>query len=132
MQVVVGAAVLDPVMRPGRVLLAQRSRPPAAAGRWEFAGGKVEDGETERTALVRECHEELGVLVRVGGRIGPELVVGDGRYLLRVYAAYLEHGVPAALDHRAIAWYAADELDDVDWIPADRPLVPALREFLAG
>ena len=130
-QVVVGAAVLDPVTRPGRVLLAQRSSPPNAAGQWEFAGGKVEDGESEQEALVRECLEELGVLVRVAERVGPELVIGDGRYLLRVYTAYLERGVPAALDHQAIAWYAADELDHLDWIPGDRPIIPALRRVLA-
>ena len=57
MLLVVGAAVV----RDGRVLACRRTAPPAAAGRWEFPGGKVEPGESPDAALVRELHEELGV-----------------------------------------------------------------------
>jgi 8-oxo-dGTP diphosphatase len=127
--VVVGAAIV----RDGRVLACARAHPPATAGKWEFPGGKVESGETETEALARECREELGVAIAVGDRIGGDQVLRHGRSVLRVYLASL-HGTaqPAALEHSALRWLAADELDQVDWLPADRPIVAALRPQLTA
>ncbi|MFV2024265.1 (deoxy)nucleoside triphosphate pyrophosphohydrolase [Solwaraspora sp. WMMD937] len=126
-QVVVGAAiVLD-----GRVLACARTHPPGAAGKWEFPGGKVESGETETDALIRECREELGVAITVGDRIGPDRPLGHGRSVLRVYlAGLLGPAQPTALEHSALRWLAADELDQVTWLPADRPIVAELRPLL--
>ncbi|MEN3362676.1 MAG: 8-oxo-dGTP diphosphatase [Mycobacteriales bacterium] len=123
-QVVVGAALLDPA---GRVLAAQRSRPPELAGRWEFPGGKVEPGESETAALIRECQEELGVRVRLDARLGGDLPVQGGAGVLRVWTGRITAGQPSAREHRALRWLAPDELDDVDWLPADRPLIDLLR-----
>ncbi len=125
-QLVVGAAVI----RDGRVLSAQRSEPPALAGLWEFPGGKVEPGETEHDALVRECAEELGLRLQVHDRVGPEVAVGDGRYLLRVWAASVLEGEIRLSDHSAVRWLSEDELGDVEWIPADAPIVAALPPLL--
>ncbi len=121
-----GAALL----RDGRVLAARRTRPPHLAGLWEFPGGKVEPGETEPQALVRELSEELGVRAAVGPRLGPDLPVGE-TLVLRVYLASTDDE-PAALDHDAHRWLAADELDAVPWIPVDAPLVDELRRVLAA
>ena len=126
--VVVGAALLDGA---GRVLAAARSSPPELAGRWEFPGGKVEPGETERAALVRECQEELGVVVVVGDRLGGDVQVNGGRAVLRVWTGQVVAGVPVAREHSALRWLAVDQLDSVDWLPADRPLVDLLRSSLA-
>lgn len=123
MQVIVGAAIVSS----GRVLACERALPAALAGRWEFPGGKVEPGETEAGALVRECEEELGVQITVGPRIGDDIVLGHGRALLRVYLAALVRGEPQALEHSALKWLAPDELDTVDWLPADKPIVEALK-----
>ena len=123
-RVVVGAALL----RGGRVLAARRARPPHLAGLWEFPGGKVEPGESEQQALARELREELGVHADVGGRLGPDLPVGD-TLVLRVYLATTDDE-PRALDHDAHRWLAAHELDAVPWIPVDAPLVDELRTLL--
>jgi len=113
----------------GRVLAARRSAPPATAGGWEFPGGKVEPGESATAALIRECREELGVTVRVGELLGAADITAD--LVLRVYAAVLEAGEPQPLeDHDELRWLTAAELDDVAWLPADRPVLPALRERL--
>jgi len=120
---VVGAALFDP---DGRVLAAQRDRPPELAGRWEFPGGKVEPGESETAALVRECREELGVGIQVQDRLGGDLPVAGGG-LLRVWRGRITTGQPSPREHRALRWLAPDELDDVDWLPADRPLIDLLR-----
>ena len=67
-------------------------------------------GEDERAALVRECREELGAGIVVGGRLGPDLVLANG-WVLRLYLAGLEPGAePVAGEHRAIRWLPADRL----------------------
>jgi 8-oxo-dGTP diphosphatase len=124
---VVGAAVI----RDGRVLASRRTEPPRLAGLWEFPGGKVEPGESDAQALVRELREELQVEVEVGERLGGDLPIGDTA-VLRVYLCRLVSGEPALLDHDAHRWLAADELLDVPWIPVDLPLVHQLAPLLAS
>ena len=123
---VVGGAVL----RDGRVLASRRTEPPRLAGLWEFPGGKLEPGETDAQALVRELREELQVEVLVGERVGGDLLIGETA-VLRVYLCALVSGEPALVDHDAHRWLAADELFDVPWIPVDLPLVQQLRGVLA-
>jgi 8-oxo-dGTP diphosphatase len=127
-KVVVGAAIIAD----GRVLACARSAPPEVAGMWEFPGGKVEPGESETAALVRECAEELAVRVEIGDRVGRNVRMAHGRSVLKVYAARLLHGDrPKALEHSALRWLSAAELDTVTWLPADAPIVAALRPLLA-
>lgn len=126
-KVVVGAAILSG----GRVLACARSAPPEVAGRFEFPGGKVEPGETETDAVARECAEELGITVRAGARLGVDVPLGNGWAVLRVYLAeLLGDAQPRALEHRELRWLAVDELDSVPWLPADLPIVEALRTHL--
>lgn len=128
LKVVVGAAIITD----GRVLACARSAPPEVAGRWEFPGGKVEPGEGETAALVRECAEELAVRVAVGDRVGPDVPMAHGRSVLKVYLARLLHGdEPQPLEHSELRWLSAAELDTVTWLPADAPVVAALRPLLA-
>ncbi len=128
-RIIGGAAINDR----GRVLACERSSPPEVAGRWEFPGGKVEPGETEREALVRECDEELGVRVEVGVRVGRDVRLAHGRATLRVYAArLLDADQPQALEHADLRWLGVDELHTVVWLPADAPIVAALPPFLAA
>ncbi|MET8526148.1 (deoxy)nucleoside triphosphate pyrophosphohydrolase [Micromonospora sp. NPDC005172] len=127
LKVIVGAAII----RDGRVLACARSAPPEVAGMWEFPGGKVEPGEGEAEALIRECAEELAVRVEIGGRVGRNVRMAHGRSVLKVYAARLLHGdEPQALEHQALRWLTVDELDSVTWLPADAPIVAALRPHL--
>jgi len=124
-QVVVGAAIV----RAGRILAARRSAPAAAAGGWEFPGGKVEPGESHAAALARECREELGVEIAVGELLGTADIAAG--FVLHVHVAALITGEPQPLeDHDELRWLAADELDDVPWLPADRPVLAAARERL--
>jgi 8-oxo-dGTP diphosphatase len=128
---VVGAAVVDG----GRVLVAQRSGGPYD-GRWEFPGGKLEPGESDLAALVRECQEELGVGIAPQAFLGEVLLDGSvaggapGESTLRLWSARLESGDLVAHEHAQLRWVAGDELADLDWIDADRPLLPAVRALL--
>lgn len=125
--VIVGTAIVR-----GRALLAQqRSYPADAAGLWELPGGRVEPGEADMDAVVRECQEELGVEVAVGSPVGPDVALPKGK-LLRIYRASLVDPAaePHPHDHAALRWLKAGELGSVDWLPADRVLLPALRQML--
>jgi 8-oxo-dGTP diphosphatase len=129
MQVVVGVALVHG----GRVLAARRSYPSASAGRWEFPGGKVDVGETPAEAAGREIAEELGCRVEVTGWLAPEVRISDG-LVLRVATAVLVDGEPVPRDgeHDAVRWLRADQLDEVDWLPADRPFTGPLGKALGA
>ncbi len=122
--------VATALVRDGRVLAAQRTRPPALAGRWELPGGRVEAGESEPDALTRECREELGIAVRATGRLGTDLPLDAA--VLRVHTAVFEPGSaePRALEHAGLRWVGPAELDGVDWVDADRAVVADLRALL--
>ncbi|MER7010988.1 NUDIX domain-containing protein [Saccharopolyspora sp. NPDC000359] len=126
--IVVGTAIVHK----GRLLAQQRAYPAPDAGRWELPGGRVEPGEDEPTAVVRECQEELAVEVRPTGRVGTDVPLSNGM-LLRIHAAELVDptAVPEAVEHRALRWVTADELTGLDWLDADRVLVHNLRDLLA-
>jgi 8-oxo-dGTP diphosphatase len=124
--VIVGAAIVVD----GRVLGCERAEPPEAAGKWEFPGGKVEPGESDVAALVRECAEELGVQVAIGDRIGEDIPLAHGRAVLRVWLARLLSGTPEPLEHASLRWFGPDDLDSVPWLPADAPIVAELSSLL--
>jgi 8-oxo-dGTP diphosphatase len=128
---VVGAAVVRFDVARGRrqVLGSRRTAPPQLAGYWEFAGGKVEPGESDEQALVRELREELGVEAVVGEQVGDDLEIGRTA-VLRVYLAELVAGEPALIDHDEHRWLGADELLDVPWLPVDLPVVGELQRLL--
>ncbi|WP_238598571.1 NUDIX domain-containing protein [Saccharothrix sp. ALI-22-I] len=124
-RVVVGAAII----RNGLLLAQQRSYPADAAGKWELPGGRVEPDETDHAAVVRECSEELNVTVEPGDQVGPDVPLRSD-LLLRVFAAHLTDGEPEAVEHHALRWLTAADLDTLDWLPADRVLLPALHPLL--
>jgi 8-oxo-dGTP diphosphatase len=116
------------IVRDGQLLAARRSRPVALAGGWEFPGGKVESGEDGPAALVRECAEELGVVVRVGPRLG---AAADGDIRIVLFGAALERGEPAALqDHDELRWLVPAAVRDVAWLPLDLQLLAAAHAYL--
>ena len=134
---VVGAAVVDDLVAPRRLLAARRSDPPSLAGRWELPGGKVEPGESPVAALHRELREELGIAVRLGGEVadvGARAWPLSDRYEMRVWLAAVTEGTPAPLtSHDRLRWLAPSAWDDVDWLDGDRPVLRVLRRsFAAG
>jgi 8-oxo-dGTP diphosphatase len=126
------AVVATALVRDGRVLIAQRTRPPELAGRWELPGGRVEPGEDEAAAVVRECREELATEVVPDGRVGTDLPISVGA--LRVHQAHPVPGAPEprALEHAAVRWVDAAEVPAVDWVDADRAVVGDLVRILSS
>lgn len=128
--IVVGAAII----RDGAVLAAQRAEPASMRGGWEFPGGKVDPGETEEAALVRECREELGVEVRPLRRLDREVPFPPRPEgppaVLRLWTAELVSGEPRLLEHLALRWLTPDTLDEVAWLPTDLPFIGEVRAAL--
>ena len=122
---VVAGALYDDL---GRVLIAQRPPGKALAGRWEFPGGKIHDGEDAYGALVRELQEELGVAVDAAERLMFYAACYPGRTIwLDVWLVRRWHGVPTGLDAQAFEWVERGCLRDHDILEADAPIIAALE-----
>jgi 8-oxo-dGTP diphosphatase len=122
---VVAAALFD---SQGRVLIAERPAGKHMAGWWEFPGGKVAAGESDREALVRELHEELGIEARPDAEIMtlthdyPDRVVD-----LVLWRAAILSGEPRGLDGQLLKWVGTDTLGREKLLEADRPFIAALQ-----
>ena len=123
---VVAAALFDDG---GRVLIAQRPAGKALAGRWEFPGGKVAAGESERDALRRELREELGIEVTAARpfmRLSHAYEDRDVELSLWIVERFA--GKPRSLDAQALKWVLPAQLPGEDILEADRPFIAALLE----
>jgi len=122
--------VVAAVVRRGEAVLVTRRRDASGApGQWEFPGGKVEAGEAEPDALVREIREELGCAVE----IGPLLLRHEHRYPaleveLAFYAARFPPGAePQPVGVAALSWAGPGTLHGYDFLEADRAVLGALE-----
>ena len=127
---VVAAALVD---RDNRVLLAQRPEGKSLAGLWEFPGGKLDPGETPEAALIRELKEELGIDV-TASCLAPFAFASHDyerfHLLMPLYLCRRWKGIPTPREGQTLAWVRANQLADYAMPPADKPLIPLLRDFL--
>jgi len=127
---VVAVALID---ADGRVLLAQRPEGRRLAGLWEFPGGKMDDGESPEAALIRELREELGIDTRESC-LAP-LTFASHRYedfhlLMPLYVCRRWQGMVSAREGQRLAWVRAERLESYAMPPADKPLIPVLKDLL--
>ena len=114
---VVGAIIKDG----DRYLVGQRQANKAQGGMWEFMGGKIEPGETPEEALARECREELALEIENEHIIDsvvheyPEKTIR----LTLISCSPKSGSNPKALEHQQIRWVTRDEMDAIDFAPAD-------------
>lgn len=123
---VVAVALLD---SSGRVLMQKRRQHKQHGGLWEFPGGKVEDGESLESALLREIEEELGIELLVSA-LAPVSFASrpDQPHVVLLYSCTDWRGTAAALDAEEIGWFNLGGLDSLPMPPLDVPLAAALRK----
>ena len=113
-----------------RFLACQRPAHKARGLLWEFVGGKVEPGETPEDALIRECREELDVTVAPRDVFMtviheyPDLTVR-----LILFNAVIAEGTPKLLEHNDLRWITVNEIDSLDFCPADEEILKKLKEL---
>ena len=127
---VAACALID---RDGRVLLTRRPEGKPMAGLWEFPGGKLHPGETPEEAVIRELREELGI--DIASNCLAAFAFASHRYpkfhlLMPLFLCRRWSGRPEGLEGQKLAWVRPDKLADYPMPPADKPLIPLLRDFL--
>jgi 8-oxo-dGTP diphosphatase len=117
----------------GRVLVTQRPAGKPMAGLWEFPGGKLRSGETPEKALIRELAEELGIDVKESC-LAPFAFAShpypDFHLLMPLYVCRRWAGTVTAKEGQRLRWVWPRALADYPMPPADKPLVPLLRDLL--
>ena len=113
------------LLRNGKVFTARREPGGALGGKWEFPGGKVEEGETDGQALEREFLEEFGARIKAGALLGEVSFAHRGvTRTLRAYLAELEPGATLVpREHMELRWSKPDELAGLDLVDSDRKLL---------
>lgn len=116
------------IWQEGRFLICQRPAHKARGLLWEFVGGKVERGETKEQAIVRECKEELDILVEphdVFCEVTHEYEDVDIR--LTLFNCSIVGGQPQLLEHNDMRWITAEEIPLFDFCPADKDILKLLQ-----
>ena len=111
----------------GRILATQRGYG-EHKGMWEFPGGKLEMGETEEEAIVREIHEELNVEIRVEKKVCTvEYDYPKFHLVMHCFWCSIVKGELELKEHQSACWLEKTEWENVDWLPADVEVVKCLK-----
>ena len=112
-----------------KFMICQRPAHKARGLLWEFVGGKVELGETKEQALIRECKEELNILLSVSD-VFMEVIheYSDITVHLILFNATIAEGEPQMIEHNDIKWITPSEITNYDFCPADEEILARICE----
>ena len=118
------------IIHDGKIFATQRGYGEFKDG-WEFPGGKIEQGETPEEALIREIHEELDSEIEVGELFDTvEYDYPQFHLSMDCFLCKLQKGKLVLKEHEAAKWLSREQLDSVEWLPADKGLIDKLRNIL--
>ncbi|MBQ1256958.1 MAG: (deoxy)nucleoside triphosphate pyrophosphohydrolase [Clostridia bacterium] len=121
------AVVAGILMHEGKIMAARRKPGGSESLKWEFPGGKVENGETPEKALERELYEELGIRTETGRIYDCRIRWGEERTIvLLFYFTKLVSGTPRAIDASDVGFFDISELSALDFAAADKEIVMKL------
>ncbi|MBQ0040370.1 MAG: NUDIX domain-containing protein [Treponema sp.] len=121
----------------GKVLVAHRNPTGQMGNRWEFPGGKVEDGEDDVVGIIREFQEEFGVEVKVGDHIADAEFEHNGKKRkLHAYRIFVPHdGItePYVLtEHTEYKWVDIDEIPSLEFVDSDLLIYPEVKLYVGA
>ncbi|MCA0232569.1 MAG: (deoxy)nucleoside triphosphate pyrophosphohydrolase [Bacteroidetes bacterium] len=126
--VVVPCAIFE---KDGYVFSAQRKEGMSLALKWEFPGGKVDEGETEIEALHREIMEELSIEIEVGVRLNPAYKEDPNRIICLVpYVCRMLTSPIVLTEHQQYKWVRLEEVHKLDWAEADLEVIETFLHYL--
>lgn len=111
-----------------RFMICKRPPHKARANKWEFVGGKVELNESKEQALIRECQEELDVLIEING-IFTDVVHAytDLKVHLTLFNAKIKSGIPKLIEHSDLKWIKTSEISKYDFCDADYEILDLIK-----
>lgn len=122
--------VVAAVIVTGNGILATQRSHGEFKDKWEFPGGKIEPGETPEQALKREIKEELDVDISIDSYIeAVHYSYTDFEIKLYVFVCSVDSGNITLKEHKSSEWLKTDELDSMEWLPADKMVLPALKRY---
>jgi 8-oxo-dGTP diphosphatase len=116
------------IWKDGKFMICQRPENKARALLWEFVGGKVEKGESREDALIRECKEELDIVVKpldvfcIVDHVYPDITIR-----LVLFNAEIVSGEPKLIEHADLKWISANEIDNYEFCPADKEILEKIK-----
>ena len=123
--------VVAAIIRDGNMIFATQRGYGEYKDGWEFPGGKIEQGETPRQALAREIQEELDTEIVIGDLLTTvEYDYPSFHVCMHCFWCRIVDGIPVLKEHEAARWLDPEQIDSVDWLPADRAIILLIKDRL--
>lgn len=118
------------IKRNNKIFVTQRGYGEFKDG-WEFPGGKVEKGETKEEALIREIKEELDTVIKVDSYLDTiEYDYPDFHLSMDCFICYVVEGNLVLKEHEDSKWIKKEEIDTLNWLPADLVIIDKVKEMM--
>ena len=119
------------IIHQNKILVAKRSEKMSQSGLWEFPGGKIENNESKKDCLKREIREELGLEILIKSKLNPSIYAYSSEKVVKLFPFICdwESGDIQVFEHEKVRWIEIEDLDSLNWAPADLPICRELYQY---